>query len=186
MSIAFRLDSFAFRLERTRAKPLPPRSANGNVHEMKALIAPFYAIQNWFWRRLRPRTNGVKVLLFDANGKLVLIRNAYGRSDQFVLPGGGIKSSEEPAQAAAREVREELGSVVNNLLFVATYTSGAEGKRDTIHLYRGQIDGELSLGRWEVAEAGFYDLGELPASASPATRRRIEEHLGKRPITGDW
>jgi len=38
----------------------------------------------------------------------------------------------------------------------------------------------------EVVEAAFFALEDLPASVSPATRRRIEEHLGLRKTDGGW
>jgi len=52
-------------------------------------------------------------MLFDPAGRVLLIRCAVMRSDgEFVFwltPGGEIEAGEEPAAAAVREVREELG-----------------------------------------------------------------------------
>mgnify|MGYP002336058621 CR=1 FL=1 len=153
---------------------------------MKLPMEALYRLQKWIWRKFRPRTNGVKVLLFDVRGRLVLIRNTYGRSDLFVLPGGGVRPFEKAAHAAVREVREELGCGVRNVAFVATYSSRAEGKRDTVHLFQAQIDGEPSIGRREVQEAAFFALDDLPVSTSPATRRRIEEYVGSRQRDSQW
>ena len=54
-----------------------------------------------------------RVMLFDPAGRVLLIRCAVMRSDgEFVFwltPGGEIEAGEEPAAAAVREVREELG-----------------------------------------------------------------------------
>ncbi len=54
-----------------------------------------------------------RVLLFDASGDLLLIRfraNTDGRTATFwVTPGGEIEPGEEPEEAAAREMYEELG-----------------------------------------------------------------------------
>lgn len=153
---------------------------------MRRLLDPLYRFQKWVWRVFRPRTQGVKVMLFNASGDLVLIRNNYGRSDLFVLPGGGIKPWEEPIRAAMREIREELGCEARDLVFLSSHTSGAEGKRDTIHLFKGALDGELTADRFEVQEARFFALNDFPASTSPATMRRIEEYLGHRPTDGIW
>ncbi len=145
-----------------------------------------YWLQRRLWRLFRPNTHGVKVMLFNASGQLVLIRNNYGRSDLFVLPGGGIKRREEPVQAARREIKEELGFEVENLAFLSRHSSGSEGKRDTIDLFTARVDGEPSTQVFEVREAGFFALDGLPASTSPATRRRIEEFLEKRSADGSW
>ena len=153
---------------------------------MKPVLELVYQIQRWFWRVFRPRTKGVKVLLFDEAGQLLLIRNSYGRSDLFLLPGGGIRLFESPEQAAVREIKEELGCDVRGLAFVSTYESTAEGKRDSIHLFKAVAQGNLQIDGIEVQEARFYGLDCLPKAISPATRRRIEEHLGRQPVDDNW
>lgn len=145
-----------------------------------------YKIQKRAWRVLRPRTTGVKVMLFNAAGELVLVRNSYGRSDLFVLPGGGVRPFESPSRAAIREIREELGVEIETMVPVSRHTSSAEGKRDTIHLFRAFVDGQLEPDPIELEQACFVAVGELPSTTSPATRRRVEEYLGQRAADGTW
>ena len=149
-------------------------------------FAALYGFRRRLWRLLRPRTRGVKVMLFDEAGAVLLVRHTYGRTDQFLLPGGGIRPFEKPAAAAAREVREELGCGVADLVFVSTHISTSEGRRDTVHLYRARVDGDACADGVEIAEARFFALDALPASASPATLRRIEEYRGRREASGSW
>ncbi len=125
-------------------------------------------------------------MLFNSAGQLVLIRNGYGRSDLFVLPGGGVRPFEEPAAAARREIREELGVALTGLKFRSRHCSTAEGKRDEIHLFEALVDGEVKKDGAEVLEACFASLDNLPSATSPATRRRIEEYLGRREPDGSW
>lgn len=125
-------------------------------------------------------------MLFNAGGELVLIRNTYGASDMFVLPGGGIKPFEQPAAAAKREIEEELGAVPLAIEFTSRHFSAAEGKRDEIYLFEAIITGPLKIDSSELAEATFAALDDLPRTTSPATRRRIEEHLGVRQADGNW
>ena len=145
-----------------------------------------YRLQKKFWRLLRPHTRGVKVMLFTAAGEIVLIRNSYGRSDQFVLPGGGIHRSESPEQAARREIREELGCEVDQLVAVSTHYNGGEGKRDTIVLFRARATEKPRKASFEVAEVGVFAVDALPPTTSPATLRRISEHLRQREADGRW
>ena len=145
-----------------------------------------YALQKRAWRLFRPRTRGVKVMLFNGSGKLMLIRNSYGRSDLFLLPGGGARPFELPAAAAAREVREELGLEMAGLKFRSLHRNSAEGKRDEIHLFEAVVDGAPRLDKFEIEEARFVTLEDLPSTTSPATRRRIDEYLGRRRPDGSW
>lgn len=125
-------------------------------------------------------------MLFNQSGELLLIRNSYGNRRLFVLPGGGIGRNETPSQAAVREVKEELGIEPAELEEVAVYTSAAEGKRDTIHLFKALATGDPVPTSIEVEEARYFELGTLPESASPATVRRVHEIQGKRSIDGRW
>ena len=135
---------------------------------------------------LRIRTRGVKVMLFDDEGRIVLIRNSYGRSDLFVLPGGGIHRSETPIDAARREVCEELGCAIDDLAFVASYQNRGEGKRDVVHLFTASTTGAPRAASIEIAEARAFALDALPESVSSSTRRRIDEHLGTATANGTW
>ena len=153
---------------------------------MRHLIQLAFILRRLLLRLLRVRTSGVKVMLFNEAGQLLLIRNSYGDRNLFLLPGGGISGGESAAQAAVREVREELGLDIGTVEAVATYISTAEGKRDTIHLFRATTHSEAKIDGWEVMEARFFPLDDLPKQVSPATRRRIEELTGRRPIEDSW
>ncbi|MHC8522252.1 NUDIX hydrolase [Rossellomorea sp. H39__3] len=54
------------------------------------------------------------VLLIE-DGCIALIKRVKGGSIYYVIPGGGIESSETPLEAARREAQEELGITVASL-----------------------------------------------------------------------
>ena len=149
---------------------------------MRRLVALVYRAR----RFLRARTRGVKVMLFDEDGALLLVRHTYGRTDLFLLPGGGIRPFEAPAAAAAREVREEVGCGVADLVFVSTHVATGEGRHDTVHLFRARVTGEPCADGVELAEARCFALDALPANTSPATLRRIAEYRGVREVSEAW
>ncbi len=61
----------------------------------------------WFVRR--PTTHGALVAVwFD--GKILLVKSSYRKT--VSLPGGYVHRNEDPRDAAARELREELGITV--------------------------------------------------------------------------
>jgi 8-oxo-dGTP pyrophosphatase MutT (NUDIX family) len=153
---------------------------------MRAIIQSAYILRREVLRLLRLRTTGIKVMLFNDADELLLIRNAYGDSGQYLLPGGGVSRDESPAAAAIREVREEIGIELDRVEPVWTFESNAEGKRDTIHLFKAKTRERPEIDGREVIEARFFPLGALPSRVSPATLRRIEEISGERPIDGRW
>jgi 8-oxo-dGTP pyrophosphatase MutT (NUDIX family) len=153
---------------------------------MRPVLNFLFHMQRLAWRLFRPRTRGVKVMLFNPGGDILLVRNSYGRSDQFLLPGGGIRPFEAPEQAARREIREEVGCTLTGLALVSTHFTSAQGKRDTIYLFKAVSADEPVIDDFEVEEARFFSLDALPATISPATRRRIEEHIGGRISDGTW
>ncbi len=153
---------------------------------MKAAIRFLHRCRRLALLVLRLKTRGVKVMVFNAAGELLLIRNTYGRSHLFVLPGGSIGFREAPADAAAREVREETSVTAEGLTPVSTHLSQAEGKRDTIHLFTAHANGAPAADGVEVEEARFFPLDALPENVSAATLRRIAEYRGERPASEFW
>jgi len=153
---------------------------------MRALVQLAYAIRRLLFGLLRLKTTGEKVMLFNREGELLLIRNGYGDSSLFVLPGGGVSRGESPAAAAARELCEELAIEILDVNPVWTFESTAEGKRDTIHLFRAVTEEQPKPDDLEVVEAKFFPLDAMPSALSPATRRRIAELKKERPIDSRW
>ena len=153
---------------------------------MGVLMQIGFRVRSALLRGLRIRTRGVKAMVFNRRGELLLIRNSYGNSGVWVLPGGGIGRGETPEAAASREIEEETGLAVKRLAFVSRHTSSAEGRRDSIHLFRADADGEPVADPIEVEEARFFRLDALPEAVSPSTRRRIAEHLGETEVDPLW
>jgi 8-oxo-dGTP pyrophosphatase MutT (NUDIX family) len=153
---------------------------------MRWLLKRLYPLQRLIWRRLRPSTRGVKVMLFNREGEVVLIRNSYGRSDLFVLPGGGIRPFEDPERAARREIREELGIDIGGVKLRSTHVATSEGKRDTIYLFEAVTSQCPVADESEVEEAHFFAVAEPPAQTSPATLRRLAEYRGEAQPDGRW
>jgi 8-oxo-dGTP pyrophosphatase MutT (NUDIX family) len=153
---------------------------------MKGVIQLLYRLRRRLIGLLRLRTRGVKVMLFNQAGELLLIRNSYGQTDIFVLPGGGIRPFETPGAAALREVREEVGIAADRVTPRSVHRSQAEGKRDTIHLFTAYTEERPIPDGVEVEEARFFPLDGLPDTVSAATLRRIAEFRGEGPVGTDW
>ena len=153
------------------------------------MIAPMqlaYRVQKRLWKLFRPRTRGVKIMLVTGAGEILLVRNSYGATHLWVLPGGGIRPWEAPGTGARREIREELDCTVRGLTAVSTHFADAEGKRDTVFLFEAEPVGVPRADGIELIEARFFAFDALPDALSPATARRIAERSGERRVDGRW
>ena len=153
---------------------------------MRLLMQILYRVKKIVFRTLRVRTRGAKVMVFNKAGDLLLIRNSYGKTHLWVLPGGGIGRRETPEAAGAREVKEEVGLEVTHLTRISEHFNGAEGKRDMIYLFTARAEGTPQIDNLEVEEARFFPLDALPETVSTATLRRIAEHKRERAPDGRW
>jgi ADP-ribose pyrophosphatase YjhB (NUDIX family) len=153
---------------------------------MSAVLNLLHRLKTRLLKLLGVNTRGVRVMVFNPHGEILLIRHSYGRSDLYRLPGGGIRPWEKPEQAARRETREEVGCTLTDLIAVSTHVSEAEGRRDTVHFFSAVTLDQPVADNMEVDEAAFFPLHELPDPLSPAAVRRLQEHLGERQADGRW
>ena len=122
---------------------------------------------------LRPLTLGVRAAIFDAQGRVCLVRHGY--MPGWYMPGGGVEPGEDVGAAMVREVREEValavrGRPVLHGIFRAT-------RRDHVLVYvvrEFDVLGQRPPDR-EIAESGFYPVDALPAATTRATRARLAE-----------
>ncbi|MBB4154288.1 8-oxo-dGTP pyrophosphatase MutT (NUDIX family) [Sphingomonas jinjuensis] len=152
---------------------------------MRAMIDLAHRVRRKAMAVLGVKTRGVKVMAFDVAGRLVLVRHRYG-SPQLMLPGGGVGRRETPAAAAAREIAEEIGCTLAEVEPAGIFAARAEGRRDTVHLFRARLAGTPQADGIEIAEVVPVDPDALPDAVSPATRRRIDEWRGRRQANGRW
>jgi 8-oxo-dGTP diphosphatase len=124
-----------------------------------------------WWRVRKPTTYGVKALLRLPDDRFLVVRHSYADPRRWSLPGGGYNPTHEtPAQAAAREVHEELAiqAPAADFTAVATTVTTLEGKHDTLTILTASVadtafhlSAELAEARWirDLAE-----LGDAPVS----------------------
>jgi len=116
-------------------------------------------------------TIGVFASIFDASGRILLVRQAYANR-RWTTPGGGVESGESPVAALRREVREEIGCEIEPTHFQGVYSK----------LYRNDL--VLSFGATvrvgtphrasvEIADLGFFDRTKLPIEMAANSRARV-------------
>lgn len=117
------------------------------------------------------------VLFFDDAGRILLVQPTY--KDHWDIPGGYVETGETPAQAAAREVTEELGieTQVGPLLVADWAPHPDEGDKLLLifgggTLTAGQIDA-IRLQADELASYAFRDPAEVVTFLIPRLSRRV-------------
>lgn len=144
----------------------------------------YHLLRNAVLSLLAKRTIGVRMLLIN-EGKILLIKHTY-QSGWYTI-GGGVDAEETPRQAMERELKEEVGVTLTSLpeLF-SVYYSRNEQRDDYVIFYIGHGCTQEETFCPEISETGWFSLHDLPEDLSPATRRRINEYLGKDQISDIW
>lgn len=145
---------------------------------------PFYGLMMTARALFAPTVMGVAGAVFDAGGRVLLIRQSYTRG--WLFPGGGVDRHEAPTAALMRELHEEVGLQGGTAEFFGLYTRKAGWATNVIALYRvtgGSIDFKPS---WEVRQAAFFDPLSPPDGTTGATRRRLQELMGALPKGEHW
>jgi 8-oxo-dGTP pyrophosphatase MutT (NUDIX family) len=58
-------------------------------------------------------TGGVRIIIADDEGRVLLVRQHHEGKDIWMAPGGGIEDGENSRDAAIREVLEETGLIIH-------------------------------------------------------------------------
>jgi ADP-ribose pyrophosphatase YjhB (NUDIX family) len=139
-----------------------------------------------YWRFVRPMTLGVRAAVFDAEGRVFLVRHGYTPGWHF--PGGGVEAGETLLQALKRELLEEGNIRLTGAprLF-GIYHNTKDTRRDHVALFvTREFEQGLHQPSWEIREAGFFAPGALPEGTSDSTRRRLDEILNGTPPPERW
>ncbi|HEY7257977.1 MAG TPA: NUDIX hydrolase [Gaiellales bacterium] len=112
----------------------------------------------------RDLTLAAAVVLRDADGRVLLVKENYGRR-RWGLPGGEMALGESPGAAAIRETAEETGLEVELAQLVAVYFLRTE-RPGLRFIFEGTIvRGAPTLQPGgEIAEIEWFSPSALPAA----------------------
>ncbi len=131
-----------------------------------------------FWLVTRGTTLGVRAIVVDSLGRVLLVRHTY--VDGWYLPGGGVDRGETMLEAINREVYEEANvELTGEPQFVGIYYNPKISIRDHVGLYLCRVWKQDSMpqANREIAECGFFAPDDLPKDTTQATRMRLAEVL---------
>jgi ADP-ribose pyrophosphatase YjhB (NUDIX family) len=138
-------------------------------------------------RYTRGLTVGVRALVLDRSGRVLLIEHSY--SAGWHLPGGGVQAGETIRDALARELKEEANVALTGPAELhGVFFNRKASRRDHVFLFvvrewRQEAPPRPSL---EVINRSFFAPDALPAETTPGTRARIAEVVGGEHPSEHW
>jgi 8-oxo-dGTP pyrophosphatase MutT (NUDIX family) len=128
----------------------------------------------WAWGVLRREIEGIMVLGFANDGRLVMVRHSYHLPDQWLVPGGGRAPGEDMLRAATRELAEEVGCALADAVWQGTVLrTMPQGWTNRIEVVAGTISGAPRADGREIVEVALFAPDALPA----ATSATVHEYL---------
>ena len=144
----------------------------------------FQKIRNCIFRVLGIRTVGARALVVN-NDQALLIRHTYKKG--WYTIGGAVEKNESMRDAILRELLEEVGlTPLEEPELFGVYHSKSEKRDDYVAFYIVKKFEMKESYSPEVYEKKWFPLYDLPFDATPATKRRVEEFLGKRQKADTW
>ncbi len=126
-----------------------------------------------WWRITKPTVIGVRGIITDEQGRVLLVRHNYGKRS-WIFPGGGLKGGEAADVALIREMSEETGLEVEIVRLVGVYLSYLAYKRDHVFVFEcRQIRRCVAAGRRRDCRGELVSTG----GAARTARTRHAHHL---------
>lgn len=138
-------------------------------------------------RRADIVTLGVQGVIVNQASQVLLVRHGYRPGWHF--PGGGVERGETISQALCRELDEETGVKLEQparLFGIYTNFSVFPGDHVILFIANRWRQDRIPQPNAEIAEQGFFALDNLPAAATGATRRRLDEAFSGARRSSAW
>lgn len=128
---------------------------------------------------VRPQRHGVYIVVWWED-RILLVQNSYRR--ELTLPSGGIKSGEQPRDAALRELKEEVSirAGVDDLVSLGQFDFEHDHMRDDVHAYELRFSDApvIAVDNREVVQYQFVTVNDaLASNLSQVACRLLERYV---------
>lgn len=124
-------------------------------------------------------TLGVRGLVTDAEGRILLIEHTYVRG--WYMPGGGVERGETAEEALHRELIEEAGvEMTSPPTLISIDTDHARFPGDHVLFYRAADWRPVeATSRGEIHAVEWFAPDALPRGITPMTLGRLRAAVGE-------
>ena len=122
---------------------------------------------------------GVAAVIFDAEGRVLLVHHSYGKRG-WDVPGGGREPHESLEQALRRELREEIGVQVASAELRGVYYEPAVDQHHFAFRCELAADARPAPRSPEILECGYFSADDLPRPVNDFTLQRIHDAKDSR------
>src|SRR6476646_1258824 len=129
----------------------------------RALEPAIRRVLHTYWRFARGLTLGVRALVIDPQGRVLLVKHSYVSG--WHLPGGGVETGETLRTALARELREEGNiQLTGEPVLHGVFFNSRVSRRDHVALYivRDFVQPSAPVPDREIVDHGFFAPDALP------------------------
>jgi 8-oxo-dGTP diphosphatase len=130
-------------------------------------------------------TSAVAAVITDPAGRVLLCQQSQGHR-LWGLPGGRIRTGEDPVHAAVRDIREETAAETEIIDLVGMYRLTGDGCGDLpdvlMYVFRGRLhDPEIALNApGRICRLSWHDPDALPQRITPTTRAALADAFAAR------
>jgi 8-oxo-dGTP pyrophosphatase MutT (NUDIX family) len=105
-----------------------------------------------------------RIILYTED-QVLLVSNWLGPG-QYTLPGGGMRPGEDPREAAAREIKEELGIDIDPKALISIepiFLATDKGLKYKCYSYSLKVNKSIELSRqkFEIAELKWVNISDV-------------------------
>jgi 8-oxo-dGTP diphosphatase len=130
-------------------------------------------------RLAQPRfTVSASAVVIDPQGRVLLLKHVFRPGSGWGLPGGFLKTGEQPEAALKRELREEVGLELQQVRQLRTRSF--RKPRHVEVVFTSLAEGQPQPNSLEIAQAGWFTIEDLPPGLSDDHCRLIEVALRNR------
>ena len=147
---------------------------------LKRLGSVWNILPGWVWLKIIRTTQAkftvsAAAIITNEQRQVLLLNHVLRPFYGWGLPGGFIGVREQPEDAIRREVREETGLELEDLVMFQVRTIGAHVEI----LFTAKAVGEAEVkSPREILELGWFDVGAMPDQMSRSQRVLIEKVVG--------
>jgi 8-oxo-dGTP diphosphatase len=130
-------------------------------------------------------TSAVGAVITDEAGRVLLCQQRHGHQ-LWGLPGGKVRTDEDPIHAAIRNIREETGCETEIVDLVGLYRLTGDGCGEDLpdvltYVFRGRLAAsEVAVNSPRISRLSWHPTGDLPQPLTATTRIALADFCAGR------